>query len=159
MRSSSPLLHDYKPTATQPPKKSKALQWFVVGLGAPFLGLALISTLDLSQGASPLASQTPIDMATSMSHQKDLVDSGYWPLYRFDPAKDGDDAFRLDSREPSKPFREVAASEARYAMLARANPEGAEELMDLAQQDIDDRWELYRQFTNVVWAQPEDDAE
>ena len=100
-----------------------------------------------------------IDMSTSMSHQKDLVDSGYWPLYRFDPAKEGDGTFRLDSREPSKPFREVAASEARYAMLPRANPDGAEELMDLAQQDIDDRWELYRQFTNVVWTQPEDDAE
>ena len=100
-----------------------------------------------------------IDMATSMSHQKDLVDSGYWPLYRFDPTKAGDGAFRLDSREPSTPFREVAKREARYAMLARANPEGAEELMDLAQQDIDDRWALYRQFTDVVWAQPEDDPE
>ena len=59
-RSSSPLLHDYRPTATKTPKKSRALQWFVVGLGAPFLGLALISTLDLSERASPLAPQTPI---------------------------------------------------------------------------------------------------
>ncbi len=59
-RSSSPLLHDYKPTATETPKKSKALQWFVVGLGAPFLGLALISTLDKSQGASQATPQTPI---------------------------------------------------------------------------------------------------
>ncbi len=100
-----------------------------------------------------------IDMSTSMSHQKDLVDSGYWPLYRFDPSKDGDDAFRLDSRAPSKPFREVAEKEARYAMLSRANPGGADELMDLAQQDIDDRWALYSQFTEVVWAHPEDETE
>jgi pyruvate-ferredoxin/flavodoxin oxidoreductase len=100
-----------------------------------------------------------IDMSTSMSHQKDLVDSGYWPLYRFDPSKDGDDAFRLDSRAPSKPFREVAEKEARYAMLSRANPSGADELMDLAQQDIDDRWALYSQFTEVVWAHAEDETE
>jgi pyruvate-ferredoxin/flavodoxin oxidoreductase len=99
-----------------------------------------------------------IDMTTSMSHQKDLVDTGYWPLYRFDPSKVGDGAFRLDSRAPSRPFREVAEKEARYAMLARSNPEGADELMDLAQQDIDDRWELYRQFTDVVWIQPEDET-
>ena len=59
-RSSSPLLHDYKPTATETPKKSRALQWFIVGLGAPFLGLALVSTLDQSQGASQSASHTPI---------------------------------------------------------------------------------------------------
>lgn len=44
-RPPSPLLHDYKPMATPAPKKSKALQWFVVGLGIPLLGLALISTL------------------------------------------------------------------------------------------------------------------
>ena len=100
-----------------------------------------------------------IDMSTSMSHQKDLVDSGYWPLYRFDPSKDGDDTFRLDSRAPSKPFREVAEREARYAMLSRSNPDGADELMDLAQQDIDDRWALYSQFTEVVWAHAEDETE
>jgi pyruvate-ferredoxin/flavodoxin oxidoreductase len=100
-----------------------------------------------------------IDMTTSMSHQKDLVDSGYWPLYRFDPSKDGDQAFRLDSRTPSKPFREVAMREARYAMLSRSNPAGAETLLDLAQQDIDDRWALYRQFSDVVWTQPEDEIE
>ena len=59
-RSSSPLLHDYKPNATRSPKKSKALQWFVVGLGAPFVGLALISTLDLSQSAALTTPPTPI---------------------------------------------------------------------------------------------------
>ncbi len=47
-RSSSPLLHDYKPTAAKSPKKTKALQWFVVGLGIPLLGLAFLSTLDFS---------------------------------------------------------------------------------------------------------------
>jgi hypothetical protein len=43
-------------------------------------------------------------------------------------------------------------------MLARTNPDDAEELMDLAQQDIDDRWALYSQFAEVVWAQPEDET-
>ena len=48
-RPSSPLLHDYKPSAAPKPSKSKALQWFAVGLGLPLLGLALLSTLDTSR--------------------------------------------------------------------------------------------------------------
>jgi murein DD-endopeptidase MepM/ murein hydrolase activator NlpD len=41
----SPLLHDYKPSAAKNPKKSKALQWFVIGLGMPLAGLVFVSTL------------------------------------------------------------------------------------------------------------------
>ena len=42
----SPLLHDYKPAPQSRPKKSRALQWFVVGLGIPLIGLVLVSTVD-----------------------------------------------------------------------------------------------------------------
>jgi murein DD-endopeptidase MepM/ murein hydrolase activator NlpD len=59
----SPLLHDYKPSAANTPKKFRALQWFVVGLGLPLLGLALISTVDLSD-APTTPSATPMMAAT-----------------------------------------------------------------------------------------------
>jgi len=49
----SPLLHDYKPTAGKKPSKARALQWFGVGLGIPLLGLALISTVDISTTVAP----------------------------------------------------------------------------------------------------------
>ncbi|MHC4413796.1 MAG: pyruvate:ferredoxin (flavodoxin) oxidoreductase [Planctomycetota bacterium] len=94
-----------------------------------------------------------IDMSTAMTHQKDAVSSGYWPLYRYDPRRDH--PWRLDSRKPSRPFREFASSEARFAMLARSNPEGAKRLMDLAQKDIDERWHLYEQMVGVERAAPE----
>ncbi len=42
----SPLLHDYKQSTSGRPKKSKALQWFAVGLGIPLIVIALISSLD-----------------------------------------------------------------------------------------------------------------
>ncbi len=58
-RSSSQLLHDYKPTAAKSPKKAKAVQWFVVGLGIPLLGLALLSTLDFSSDDSIPVLQEP----------------------------------------------------------------------------------------------------
>ena len=49
----SPLLHDYKPAAPATPKKSRALQWFGVGLGIPLLGLALFSTIDSPSEITP----------------------------------------------------------------------------------------------------------
>ena len=61
----SPLLHDYKPAATNTPKNSRALQWFVVGLGIPLLGLALISTLGVSANKAP-ASAIPIMTAANL---------------------------------------------------------------------------------------------
>ena len=92
-----------------------------------------------------------IEMSTSMSHQKDVVRSGFWPLYRFDPrlARDGGRPFQLDSRKPTIPFREFAAKEARFAMLLRSSPERADHLFKLAQQDIDDLWHYYEQLAGV----------
>ena len=92
-----------------------------------------------------------IDMATMMAHQKEAADSGYWPLYRFNPSEEaeGRPAMKLDSRAPKMSFRDFAASEGRFAMLARANPEHYDELMDQAQHDIDNRWHLYEQMIHV----------
>ena len=56
---------------------------------------------------------------------------------------------KLDSRAPKISFREFAKSEGRFAMLQRANPEHYEELMDQAQDDIDNRRHLYEQMIHV----------
>jgi pyruvate-ferredoxin/flavodoxin oxidoreductase len=107
-------------------------------------------------GVSLLIAYSPciahgIEMSTQMSHQKEASDSGYWPLFRYDPNREaaGDPGLRLDSRKPTISFKEFAAKEARFAMLARANPDHAETLMKRAQQDIDDRWHLYEQMVTV----------
>ncbi len=62
-RPASPLLHDYKPAPLSRPKKSRALQWFIVGLGIPLLGLLLISTIDKT-GPLVVPSGTPEMMAS-----------------------------------------------------------------------------------------------
>ncbi|MGI9606397.1 MAG: pyruvate:ferredoxin (flavodoxin) oxidoreductase [Acidimicrobiales bacterium] len=92
-----------------------------------------------------------IDMTKMMQHQKDAAETGYWPLYRFDPSReaDNDHALHLDSRPPTRPFREFAKSEGRFAMLSRTNPDEAEALFDAAQADIDNRWHLYEQMVDV----------
>ncbi len=102
-----------------------------------------------------------IDMATSMTHQKALVDSGYWPLYRYDPRviAQGEHPFHLDSRKPTLKFADVAKNEARFAMLARSDPDTAAHLQSLAQHDIDERWQLYEQFEELDRLPLEDDLE
>jgi pyruvate-ferredoxin/flavodoxin oxidoreductase len=91
------------------------------------------------------------DLGEMAAHAKMATDSGYWPLYRFDPGREhhGDHALHLDSRKPKVPFSEFAATEGRFAMLTRSNPEVAKELFALAQEDIDDRWHLYEQMVEV----------
>jgi len=88
-----------------------------------------------------------IDMSKSMSHQKDAVKSGYWPLYRFQPSEiEEGQPFKLDSHTPSIPVSEFVATETRFAILARTHPERAVELAALAQADVDERWRYYEQL-------------
>ena len=91
-----------------------------------------------------------IDMETSMSHQKEAVKSGYWPLYRYKPTTgEHEHPFQLDSAAPSIPLRDFALKEARFSMLARSDPARSAELLDLAQQDIDERWHYYEQLAGL----------
>ena len=96
-----------------------------------------------------------IDMTTSMSHQKDAVRAGYWPLYRYRPGGDEHTLpFQLDSKDPSIPLAEFTAAEGRFSMLARANPAHAAALLTLAQADVDERWRFYRQLAGIERAVP-----
>jgi len=72
------LLHDYKPSAEKNPKKSKALRWFVVGLGIPLIGLALVSTLNTTTPVAP-PPQEPILTAAQGAgiDTEELVDRVY----------------------------------------------------------------------------------
>jgi len=88
-----------------------------------------------------------IDMSKSMTHQKDAVRSGYWPLYRFQPSEAAEgQPFKLDSHAPSIPVRDFAATETRFAILARTDPEAARRLGGLLQADADERWRYYEQL-------------
>jgi pyruvate-ferredoxin/flavodoxin oxidoreductase len=91
-----------------------------------------------------------IEMSTSMTHQKEAVSSGYWPLYRYHPSP-ADDAhpFQLDSKRPSTPVRDFALAEVRFSMLARTDPHRSEELLAMAQADVDERWHYYEQLAGV----------
>jgi pyruvate-ferredoxin/flavodoxin oxidoreductase len=86
-----------------------------------------------------------IDMAKGMNHQKAAVESGHWPLYRYNPmtAAEGKNPLKLDSKAPKIRFDEYAYMETRYKMLTKSNPEEAKRLMVLAQEDVVKRWKIY----------------
>jgi len=86
-----------------------------------------------------------VNMTTGMSHQKEAVACGYWPLYRYDPREE-QQPFSLDSKAPKGDFKDFAMQEGRFAMLARSRPEDSERLLALGQDDIRQRWRLYEQF-------------
>jgi pyruvate-ferredoxin/flavodoxin oxidoreductase len=128
-----------------------------IAMGAnPTQTVRTIAEAEAHRGVSLILAYSPCiahgyDMTYQLDHQKAATDSGYWPLYRYDPAREaaGDPGLRLDSKKPTIPFKEYASTESRFAMLGRSDPEGAERLMQQAQQDIDDRWFLYEQMVNV----------
>ncbi|HEX9314521.1 MAG TPA: thiamine pyrophosphate-dependent enzyme, partial [Actinomycetota bacterium] len=92
-----------------------------------------------------------IDMSKGMTHQREAVGCGYWPLYRFDPrrAEAGEHPFVLDSSPPKGRVAHYVAEEGRFAMLGRAHPEHAAHLVQLLQDDIDARWDLYEQMAGI----------
>jgi pyruvate-ferredoxin/flavodoxin oxidoreductase len=128
-----------------------------IAMGAnPTQTVKTIAEAEAHKGVSLIIAYSPciahgIDMKLQLNHQKMAAETGYWPLYRYDPAREaaGSPGLRLDSRKPTIPFKEFAATEARFAMLGRVDPQGAETLMAQAQQDIDDRWHLYEQMVQI----------
>ncbi len=85
------------------------------------------------------------DMMHGLEQQKAAVNSGYWPLIRYNPALrlEGKNPFQLDSKPPSIPLQQYTNQEARYTMLARSNPEAAKELLKVAQDDVNRQWRVY----------------
>jgi pyruvate-ferredoxin/flavodoxin oxidoreductase len=92
-----------------------------------------------------------IDMSKGLQQQQLAVDSGYWPLYRFDPRlkAEGKNPFQLDSKPPKMPLEDYIYNEARYRMLTRSDPDAAARLLKAAQEAVDEKWRQYQQLASV----------
>jgi len=98
------------------------------------------------------------NLADGLDHQQMAVDSGAWPLYRFDPrrAAVGENPLKLDSKAPKLAFEKYALSETRFRMLMKANPERAKMLLEGAQRSVNERYDYYQQLAQLKYgAQPE----
>jgi pyruvate-ferredoxin/flavodoxin oxidoreductase len=91
------------------------------------------------------------DLVKGLDQQKLAVQSGFWPLYRYNPAliAEGKNPLSIDSKEPTVSFEEYAYNETRYRMLLQSDEQRAETLMKMAEKDVKGRWELYRQMAAI----------
>jgi len=89
-----------------------------------------------------------IDMRKGLEQQKLAVQTGYWPLYRYNPmlAEEGKNPLTLDSKAPTLPLEAFAYNETRYRMLLQSDEKRAEELMQAAKHDVQVRWQQYHQL-------------
>jgi len=96
-----------------------------------------------------------IDMAKGLEQQKLAVQSGLWPLYRYDPrlAAEGKNPLQLDYKEPSMPVSQYMYNETRFRMLAQSNEERAEQLLKLAEEDAKARWNFYSQMAAMRYGE------
>jgi pyruvate-ferredoxin/flavodoxin oxidoreductase len=85
------------------------------------------------------------DLVHGMEQQKAAVNSGHWPLFRYNPdlVAQSKNPFQLDSRTPSIALKDFIYNETRYTMLAKSNPEEANKLLHLAEHDVSSKWKLY----------------
>ncbi len=88
------------------------------------------------------------DMKYGLQQQKAAVDSGHWPLYRYNPdlGLEEKNPFQLDSRPPKLPLEQYMYREGRYRILQQSNPEAAERLLKLAKGDVANRWDAIEQL-------------
>jgi pyruvate-ferredoxin/flavodoxin oxidoreductase len=91
-----------------------------------------------------------INMAKGLDQQKLAVDSGHWPLFRYNPDNllEGKNPLKLDSKEPKIKLQDYIYTETRYKMLTKSHPEEAKVLLKLAQEDVLKRWNLYEQMAS-----------
>ena len=91
------------------------------------------------------------DLVHGARQQKLAVDSGVWPLYRFDPRRiDGGQApLELDSGAPKARVAEYMRGETRFRMVERMDRERFAHLMEQAQHDASRRVALYEQLAHL----------
>ena len=96
------------------------------------------------------------DMADALDQQTLAVQSGYWPLYRYDPRKlpTGEPALTIYSKDPTVPLADYMANETRFRAVRQRNPERYDDLVAAAERDIQRRLRTYRQLANVKLDKP-----
>jgi pyruvate-ferredoxin/flavodoxin oxidoreductase len=93
-----------------------------------------------------------IEMNKGLEQQKLAVRAGYWLLYRYNPAlvAEGKNPLILDSKAPALPLERYAYNETRYRMLLQSDEPRAEELMQQARHDVQQRFARYQQLASQL---------
>jgi len=90
-------------------------------------------------------------LSDGIDHQNLLVESGAWPLYRFDPRRidAGENPLKLDFKKIKRPFEDFALRETRFRMLQKSDPERSKMLLSEAQETVSRRFRVYQQLAEL----------
>lgn len=89
-----------------------------------------------------------IDMSKTQTEQKNAVEAGYFPLYRYNPANE--QPFTWDAKDPKNSYQDFIKSEGRYKALLKTNPEHAEELYQQAEEDAAKRMAVFKSVGELL---------
>jgi pyruvate-ferredoxin/flavodoxin oxidoreductase len=92
-----------------------------------------------------------IDMSTGTDLQKDAVDCGFWPLFRYNPAlrEVGKNPLQLDSKSPQGNIEDFMYKQNRFRALRQSDPDRAAMLLEAIRQDVSSRWKFFEQMANL----------
>ncbi len=118
--------------------------------------LKAVTEAEAYKGPSIIIAYAPcinhgINMSKAQAEAKKAVDSGYWPLYRYNPtlAEAGQNPFQLDSKDPKVPYSEFILGEVRYASLKQQFPEQAAELFAQAEKEAAGKIAYYKKLNDM----------
>ena len=96
------------------------------------------------------------DLSYGTEQQKLAVDTGYWPLYRYDPRRSltGENPLQLDSAPPKAPLGAYVKNETRFRMVEQMNGERYADLMNQSQAHLHARYSLYEQMSKMAVVKP-----
>ncbi len=121
-----------------------------VGMGADMNQLIkAVNEAEAYPGPSLIIAYSPcinhgIKMNQAQAEIKKAVASGYWPLYRYNPAEQN--PLTIDSKEPTESYEAFIKGENRYATLMRQFPDAAEQLFKEAATEAQDRMAVYKKL-------------
>ena len=118
--------------------------------------LKAISEAEAYKGPSLIIAYAPcinhgINMGKSQAEAKKAVESGYWPLYRYNPdlSNEGKNPFTLDSKDPKIPYADFIMGEVRYASLKKQFPEEAARLFEKAEKEAAAKIDYYKKLSEM----------
>ena len=89
------------------------------------------------------------DLKDGAIHQEKAVETGYWPLFRFNPSKPKGKKFKLDSKAPTRPLEDFMYTETRFTRVVKDNPELGASLLKQAQEEVETKWERLELFRSM----------
>ena len=101
------------------------------------------------------------DLKHGFQQQKLAVDSGYWPMFRYNPENisKGKNPLKLDYKGPKIPLQDYTYNETRYKMLTKSMPERAKKLLAMGQEHTKEVWKIYQNMASMDYSHFVEDNE